>query len=244
MSKTSMSRVLLLAALAALSCIQVTSAAAEEEGIAVAIVYDTSGSMKESVRTANGGYAPKYKIANRALESIVQRIQTFATNSSGGAPRKIYSGLFVFSGRGAREVVNFGPFDPAALRNWLKSYAGPDSATPLGVALEMATQTVLKSPLTHKHVVVVTDGINTAGPEPAAVMPRLKAEAARRNTGVSVHFVAFDVDAKVFNPVKKLGATVVGALDERQLNAQLEFIFEKKILLEDEEPKSANTKPN
>jgi hypothetical protein len=53
---------------------------------------------------------------------------------------------------------------------------------------------------------------------------------------VSVHFVAFDVDAKVFEGVKKLGATVVGASNESQLNAQLGFILEKKILLEDEEP--------
>ena len=36
--------------------------------------------------------------------------------------------------------------------------------------------------------------------------------------------------------VKKLGATVVGASDEAQLESQLEFILQKKILLEDEEP--------
>ena len=44
------------------------------------------------------------------------------------------------------------------------------------------------------------------------------------------------MDAKVFDPLKKLGATVVGAADEKQLNSQLEFILQKKILLEDEEP--------
>jgi hypothetical protein len=31
--------------------------------------------------------------------------------------------------------------------------------------------------------------------------------------------------------------TVVGAADEKQLNQQLEFILEEKILLEKEEPK-------
>ncbi len=75
------------------------------------------------------------------------------------------------------------------------------------------------------------------------VIPKIKAEAARQNTGISFHFVAFDVDAKVFAPLKNLGATVVGATDERQLNGQLEFIFEKKILLEEEEPRPADTKP-
>jgi hypothetical protein len=37
---------------------------------------------------------------------------------------------------------------------------------------------------------------------------------------------------------------VVGAANEQQLNTQLEFIFEKKILLEDEEPaRPAGEKP-
>jgi len=44
------------------------------------------------------------------------------------------------------------------------------------------------------------------------------------------------VNAKVFDGVKKLGATVLGASDESQLNSQLEFILQKRIRLEDEEP--------
>jgi len=67
-------------------------------------------------------------------------------------------------------------------------------------------------------------------------MPRLKQQAQEKQATVSVHFVAFDVDAKVFAPVKKLGATVVGASDEKQLNTQLEYILQRKILLEEEEP--------
>jgi len=65
----------------------------------------------------------------------------------------------------------------------------------------------------------------------------------RNQAQLSVHFVAFDVDAKVFDPVKKLGATVVGALDETQLNAQLSFILQKKILLEEEETVRVHVAP-
>ena len=43
------------------------------------------------------------------------------------------------------------------------------------------------------------------------------------------------MNANVFSGVKKQGATVVGAADEAQLNAQLEFILQRKILLEEEE---------
>ena len=78
--------------------------------------------------------------------------------------------------------------------------------------------------------------MNTIGPNPSTILANLKEEAGLKQTGLSVHFVAFDVDAKVFEGVKKLGATVVSAANESQLNTQLEFILEKKILLEEEEP--------
>jgi hypothetical protein len=39
----------------------------------------------------------------------------------------------------------------------------------------------------------------------------------------------------VFSPVKKLGATVVSAANESQLNTQLDYILQRKILLEEEE---------
>ena len=82
--------------------------------------------------------------------------------------------------------------------------------------------------------------MNTVGPDPASVLPGLKKQAEQRQAALSVHFVAFDVDAKVFDSLKKQGATVVGAANETQLNTQLGLILEKKILLEDEEPPKKN----
>jgi len=225
-----------LTALVALEQGNARLGAAEEEGVALAIIYDTSGSMRETVPNATGGSSPKYVIANRALMAIAKQIQAFATNSASGATRKIHAGLFIFSGESAREVVNFGPFDAAAINNWARNFSNPGGNTPLGNALNVAGHTVLNSPLSRKHVLVITDGVNTAGPPPAAVMPRLKQQAGQKQANLSVHFVAFDVDAKVFDTVKKQGATVVGAADEKQLNTQLQFILQKKILLEEEEP--------
>src|SRR5206468_5435109 len=90
----------------------------------------------------------------------------------------------------------------------------------------------LQSKLSQKHVLVITDGLNTIGPDPVTVVPQMNRAAAASGTVLFVHFVAFDVDAKVFAPLKKMGVTVVGAADETQLNRQLEFILEEKILLE------------
>lgn len=226
--------VLAAGVMAAIGFAAISTRAAEGEGVAVAIIYDTSGSMREQVRDSNGKSTPKYVIANRALENIANRLQTFATNAA--SPRNIQAGLFIFDGNGSKAAVPFGPFDASAFRQFAQNFVAPTGNTPLGNALSHAGRTVLGSKLTRKHVLIITDGINTAGPAPAQVMPDLKQLAENKGTVMSVHFVAFDVDAKSFSAVKRLGATVVGAADEDQLKTQLEFIMEKKILLEDEEP--------
>ena len=59
-----------------------------EEGVALAIIFDTSGSMKDRVPDAGGGRAPKYVIATRALARIADQIEAFRTHTT-GTPRKI-----------------------------------------------------------------------------------------------------------------------------------------------------------
>jgi hypothetical protein len=214
-------------------------AAADAEGVALAIVYDTSGSMKDSVPDQAGKPTPKYLIANRALVAVAKQIEAFATNSASGTPRKVEAGLFVFDGENAREAIKFGPFDAEAIQRWAKHFSNPNGNTPLGNALSAATRCVFNSPLPRKHVLIISDGMNTVGPTPAAVLPKLKQQAEQKQTSYAVHFVAFDVDAKVFEGVKKAGATVVGAANEAQLNTQLGYILQRKILLEEEEPAKA-----
>lgn len=225
-----------LALLATGAASPLRAVAASEEGVALAIVYDTSGSMQQRVKDADGSRSPKYVIARRALQAAVLRLQSFAKNAPADAPRKIEAGLFAFSGDGASVLVPFGPFDPNRLDRWTNNLPSPAAGTPLGNALRTATDAVLKSPLSRKHVLVITDGENTVGPKPEVVLPSLKQQAEKKQTSLNVHCIAFDVDAKVFAPLKKMNVTVVGAANETQLHDQLGFILEKKILLEDEEP--------
>jgi hypothetical protein len=87
-----------------------------------------------------------------------------------------------------------------------------------------------------RHVVVITDGENTDGPRPEEAMEALRAEALAAGASVSVHFVAFDVGAEVFAPVKARGASVAGAADGVELERQLKSILEEEILLESATP--------
>ena len=227
----------LLAGLAVLGlAVPTTPTVSAEDGIAVAIIYDTSGSMKQSVPDSNGRQTPKHVIARRAMESVVKRLQAFATNTTDGTTRKMEVGVFVFENNGAKEFIKLASFDPQQASTWAQRMPGPSTGTPLGTTLQKASEAVLNSKMSRKHVLVITDGVNTVGPEPANVLPRIKEQAARKQAAVSAHFVAFDIDAKLFDPLKKQGVTVVGAANEAQLNSQLGFILEKKILLEDEEP--------
>lgn len=210
--------------------------AADGPGVAIAIVYDTSGSMKETVRDSDGKSTAKYLIANRALSAVAAQIDTFVKNA-GGTPRNVQAALFTFQGDTAKTVIPMGPFDAKAIQDWARKFTSPNGSTPLGNSLAVATQEIQRSAAPRKHILLITDGMNTAGPSPENVLPRLKKQALEKSAPFSVHFVAFDVDAKMFNPLKKLDVTVVGADDEKQLNAQLNYILQEKILLEDEDPK-------
>jgi hypothetical protein len=211
--------------------------AADDDGVALGILYDTSGSMRDAVPNSRHSTSPKYVIANHALLDVVKQIQTYTTNGV-STPRKVDVGLFIFDKSDAKEVVKLGPFDAGAIQNWTTNFSKPSGSTPLGNALRTVSKAVLESPEPRKHIIVITDGENTAGPAPENVMPGINRAADKKQSPVFVHFIAFDVKADVFNGVKKQGASVASAADESQLNSQLDFILQNQILLE----KPSNTK--
>jgi hypothetical protein len=192
--------------------------------IALAIVYDTSSSMRDAVRDIAGRGAPKYTIGNRALLALIQRLEDFKVNNAG----HLTAGLVVFDERSAREAVRLGRCDTAELRIWAKSFTTPHGPTPLGPAIKVASDALINNGAPKRHVLVITDGENTAGPDPAAVIADLKA----RGEEIAFHFIAFDLNADAFRSIQELGATVVSAADEEELNRQVRFILEEKILLE------------
>lgn len=203
---------------------------AADDDIAIAIVYDTSGSMSAPVKDAQGKWTPKFQIGNRAVENIVDQLEKFSKTG----PKKLKVGLFVFAQQGGKEVVPVDNFDPAKIREWIKAYTKPNAGTPLGNATAEAAQALAKVKASARHVLVITDGENTIGPPPEQKIAAINKEAMKSGNFTAFHFIAFDVNASVFAAIKKEGATLLSAADEKQLNERLTFVLEDKILLEKE----------
>ena len=133
-----------------------------EEGLgaAVAILVDTSGSMKEN---APGDSRPKYVVAQEALEAMLDATDAFVAKRP-DFPIKI--GVYSFS-----SSVQDAAADPAlrsrgAPRGAGSSLPRPGGGTAIGEAMREARPDLYRAGVFRKYLLVVTDGENTNGREP------------------------------------------------------------------------------
>jgi hypothetical protein len=199
-------------------------------GIAVAVILDTSGSMRRPIAGSRGRPDDlKYRIAHRALLKVITRLETF---TKGPAAPPLSLSTYVFREQKAISGLPLAPFDAVSLRQWLAALKLPEAATPLGDALALAGRDLLAVNAISRHVLVLTDGENTAGRNPVDALRDLNQAAGRKKMSIGVHVVTLDLNPAVFNGLKAQGATLIGATNEVELNARFDFILEQKILLE------------
>ena len=127
-------------------------------------------------------------------------------------------------------LADLTPASGGSFTDWARNFNKPGGGTPLGQAIQAARHQLDQSASPRKHILVITDGVSNAGISPDQVVREIRASA----HPIPVYFVAFDVAASVFGPVKAEGATVVSASDEAQLNVEINHILGQKILLEAE----------
>jgi Mg-chelatase subunit ChlD len=195
-----------------------------EEGIgaAVAILVDTSGSMRDD---APGDSRPKYVVAQEALEAMLDATDTFVVKRP-DFPIKI--GLYSFSSS-ARVLLPIQPYDRAALRGALARLPRPGGGTAIGEALREARPDLYRAGVFRKYLLVVTDGNNTSGRNPEPV----SREIFRKSEGaVQIYFVAFDTSPQKFSFLKEVGGDVIGAGTGGELRTALDGIYQGKILAE------------
>jgi Ca-activated chloride channel family protein len=206
----------------------------QRDGVVAAILIDTSGSMQEKVKDANGAMQPKIDIAKRAALSLVDQFDGYAKEHS---DKPIMLGIYEFSDRGnrtapSRRVVALGPPDAAAARSAIVSMRASGD-TPIGDAMIMAKRDVDATGLSKRHILVITDGENTRGYSPADVTRVISSQSEKDRA--SIYFVAFDVAAAKFNKVKDSGGLVLGASNETDLKGTLDYLLTGKILAEQPE---------
>jgi hypothetical protein len=224
-----------LRALALPWCLALPVSAAEKaaalpaDAIALAVVFDTSGSMAQPIPTKPGSPpSAKILVARRAFDAVIERLNTFAAAPNA---KPLYVGLYVFQGNHGRTALPLARFDAAKLRAAIAGLE-PGGATPLGATMLRAGRDLLAARAASRHMLVLTDGENTAGPKPEKALAQLLESGTRQQVSLFTHVIALDIKPAVFATLQKNGATLIGAADEVQLNAQFDFILEEKILIE------------
>jgi Mg-chelatase subunit ChlD len=192
----------------------------------VALLVDTSGSMTQSVRDFDGARRPKLDIAKRAGKKVIAKLKDFA-DTHPGRPLKL--GLYEFSGSACRRL---GPFDLLDQDRAVKDLEKltTRSGTPIGEAMIAGKHDLDRSGLTKKHLVLLTDGVNTTSRNPQSVAKAMASLPPEEQAGV--YFIAFDVEASRFSGIKEAGGTVLEASSAPELDRCLDYILEQKILLE------------
>jgi hypothetical protein len=206
-----------------------------KDGIAAAILIDTSGSMESRVKDTDGVQRPKIEIARRAALDIVNQFSNYARDHSG---QDVLLGIYEFSERRqmplCRPVVKLGRPDPAASREAISRMTAAGE-TPIGDAMIVAKRELDATGLSKRHILVVTDGENTMGYSPSDVTQVIANMA--ENDRASVYFVAFDVAASKFKSVRDSGGLVLGASNETELKGTLDYLLTGKILAEQPNPR-------
>jgi Mg-chelatase subunit ChlD len=194
-------------------------------GTAVVILVDTSGSMEQPVRTAEGKNQPKYQIAHQALDRIIEQTSDWKKKH---ADQNLQLGIYHFASS-VSQVLAMGDFDAEKAQKAVARIPRPHGGTAIGKALQEGFRALDKSGCTRMFVVCITDGENTVNPPPDKVARKLYAQTGGK---VELHFVAFDTSATQFRFLQDVNGHVVEARDGGQLQQELQKIYEKRILAE------------
>ena len=201
----------------------------QREGIAAAILVDVSGSMDDRVEGEDGRKERKIEIARRAARDLVDQFAKYAETHPG---EPVLLGLYEFSersGADCRPVIAMGPPNRERAEAALAKMRA-NGGTPIGNAMVIGKRELDATGLSRRHLLVVTDGENTTGPEPDRVAQRIghRPEVERP----SLYFVAFDIAAERFARVREAGTLVLGAANARELTSTLDSLLTGNILIE------------
>jgi len=191
-------------------------------GASIAIVLDNSGSMKN---LAPGDPRPKYVLAREAIEAMLD-----ATDSLAATRQDFPVMITIFSfATHANRVLAIQPYNRDSVRAALDLIAEPGGGTAIGSAMAVARRELYAGGVLRKYLLVVTDGENTNGRNPAEVAKEISRRSER---SVQMYFVAFDTDTAKFAFLKPLGGDVLPAANGGALRTTLNTLYTQRIWAE------------
>lgn len=212
--------------------------AERREGVAAAILFDTSGSMKDSVTEPGGVQLVKIEAARQAAREAVARCDRFA---KAHPEQAVWVGLYEFSEcphrrPSCRVVVPLGPPNLPDSEKAIYRMA-PGGGTPIGDALITAKRDLDATGFSRLHILVITDGMSNRGYALGDVVDALMAQPEQQRA--SLYFIAFDIAAQRFASLREAGVFLMGASNAAELSRTLDYILTGKILVEQPEPPGA-----
>ena len=192
-------------------------------GVSVVILLDTSGSMNDAVP---GGVQPKYRVALSAIEEMLGATDAFVERRP-EFPVRV--SIYHFAS-GAWKIQAIADYDRARIQRALERIPRPGGGTAIGDAMAAARPELYRGGTYRKYLIVVTDGENTTGWDPARVARRIHSKS---EGAVQIYFVAFDTNPASFSFLKEVGGDVLAAGNGAELRSALDEIYQGKILAEE-----------
>ncbi|MEO7455053.1 MAG: vWA domain-containing protein [Gemmatimonadaceae bacterium] len=191
-------------------------------GVSVVIVLDNSGSMRDR---ASGDKRPKTELAKEAIERALDATEAAIVKRP---DYPINVSLIVFSSE-TSTILRMQAYNRDSVRAAITRLPKPRGGTAIGDAMIEAKQALYNAGTFRKVMLVVTDGENTDGRDPAGVAQEIFA---RSDGGVGMYFVAFDTDAEKFGFLRAVKGDVVAAQNGAALASSLADLYEGKVLAE------------
>lgn len=195
----------------------------QKDTLGLFFCLDISGSMGGWI-----GNKKKIDISKEAMQKVFTQIAAYAQSHP---EKKVQVGLCSFDHR-VNLLQPLEIFDQNKLERMIQPLQ-PSGNTAIGEAILLAFKEILKSGVETKAILVMTDGENNRGTPPELVVEAIKQNRNNQQilTGdIDVFLIAFDVNASVFEGVKKAGAIVVESRDQKSLEGVLSSIVEQVLL--------------
>lgn len=191
----------------------------------IEILFDSSRSMLEKA-----GPQTKLEAAQQALIKLAGEIapgSNVGLRAFGTAP---VTGNVRESCFDSKLLIPIGPYSSVAMVRQVTGFQA-NGQTPLGYSLELAGKDFDLSPEVQKTIVLISDGEESCGKDPVAVVKNLQAQ----GIGVKIHAIGFAVDERTRNQLQQItqltGGTYKDAKNSAELKSSLEEVTSKENLL-------------